>query len=757
MFGIGLWAWAGDLGVELGEDGLKVLFVSLCSAEVDFVGSANIVGMNVRTGAVSLVFFVWVVAAGPRAHARPVTLDDVVDPGRLVGAAPESPAWSADGRWLAFAWANAPSAGRQLWVVDRQGQRKKALTRALKGAKTVSTFDWLSPTVLVVLRDSDVWRVDVDSGETRRLTRSAVAKHSLAASPDGRRVAYVQAGDVWTVSAAGGSPRRLTQLAVRGMEDSARGIYARMDREVGAATWPSATPILSWSSDSRTLAVHVVDRRRLRRVPFPSYLGSETQTILMRRPYPGDLNETRTIGLIDMQSARLEPVLLPDPTRMLVVNLAWSPTSGLLIDRMSDDNTVREVYVVTPSASPRLVWRDQRKTRIYTEAASAWARDGRTILLTADVDDRYRVYEIKPGRKGRHALTPKEVDAHGPAHSLAAGDLIYTAGAPTPAERHAWRVRPGAEPARLTRRPGTHRVVVAPDATRLATVVSDDITPPELWIVPFDGSPDVQVTRGETAELTAAKMVRPAYVRFAGPDRGDTLHAKVWRPADRQRAPVLFGPIYVNTVRNRWDGRFGLLKQLLVERGYAVVQVDVRGSTGYGRAFREKFLFQWGAADLEDLAAAKAWFAEQPWADTTRTGVFGSSYGGLVGVYALLTRPGLFDAAVAGAPATDPHFFGSDDIAITRRPSTAPGAFARGAARYASQLQGHLMIIHGLADAVVPFKTTAVLADALMKAGKDFELVVAPGANHRWTAKPHHARYLLNKLLQHFDRYVPVR
>lgn len=244
-----------------------------------------------------------------------------------------------------------------------------------------------------------------------------------------------------------------------------------------------------------------------------------------------------------------------------------------------------------------------------------------------------------------------------------------------------------------------------------------------------------------------------------GADAKDTLRAKVWRPkAARAGAavPVLFGPVYMNTVRNRWDGRYGLLKQLLVKGGYAVIQVDVRGSTGYGRAFREKFLFQWGDRDLDDLEAAKWWAGRQPWADVRRTGVFGSSYGGLVGVYAMLRRPGLFDAAGAGAPATDPRFFGSDDVAITRRPDTHPAAFDRGAAQYADGLVGPLMIIHGLMDDVVPFKTTAVLAEALMRAGKDFDLVVAPGATHRWTGQPHHARYLLRKLLLHFERHVPA-
>ncbi|MEO1335676.1 MAG: prolyl oligopeptidase family serine peptidase, partial [Myxococcota bacterium] len=401
-----------------------------------------------------------------------------------------------------------------------------------------------------------------------------------------------------------------------------------------------------------------------------------------------------------------------------------------------------------------------RKTRIYTEAASTWSADGGQILMTGDLDDRYRIYNIDLEPSGTlHPLTPADADAHGPALPLpsakGSGDFLFVAGAPDPSERHVWRAFSDRPAVRLTQRPGTHRAWLAPDGRTIATIFSSDTEPPELWLRSISGDRRRQVTQGGTERLSSAQIAAPRYVRIPGPS-GGTLHAKVWRPRV-EPAPVLFGPVYVNTVRNRWSARWGLLVQLLVQRGYVVTQVDVRGSTGYGRDFREQFLEGWGDRDLDDLEASKAWFARQTWADATTTGIFGSSYGGLVGVYALLTRPGLFDAVVAGAPATDPRFFGSDDVAITRWPRRHRQALARRASNFAQGLTGHLMIIHGLRDDVVPFKTTVDLAEALMQARKDFDLVVAPGATHRWTGQRHHARYLLNKLLQHFDRHVPIR
>jgi dipeptidyl-peptidase-4 len=356
-------------------------------------------------------------------------------------------------------------------------------------------------------------------------------------------------------------------------------------------------------------------------------------------------------------------------------------------------------------------------------------------------------------------LTPATSDVQGAAMALPGGGFAWLSSAPVVAERQLWVRRGRGAPVQVTRRAGTHRVVVAPDGRTAASVVSDDVTPPQLLLVPLNGGAEVAVTSAGGPGLAAAGLVAPRYVRLAGADAGDTLHAKVWLPAAAARGarvPVVFGPVYSNTVRNRWGGTYGLLQQLLVQRGYAVLQVDVRGSTGYGRAFREAFLFEWGGRDLDDLAATRAWLATQPWADTARLGIFGSSYGGLISVYAMLRRPGLFHAAVAGASAVDPRFFGSDDVAITRRPGSHPAAFARGAAQHAGGLAGHLMLIHGLMDDVVPFHTVADLAEALMREGKTFDLVVAPGATHGWTQQPHHARHLLGKLLDHFARWLPA-
>ena len=688
-----------------------------------------------------------------------LTIERMLARPSLTGTAPTAPAWSPDGRRLAFLWNGEGMQRREIWIVEADGTGLRRLTSAPGEAAAVSSFTWMpDASGLVHVRSDALWRTSLE-GEAGLLVSLGGRASHLDASPDGRYVSFLRAGDLWLFEVATETLTQATTVGVPSISSVPLGRYSRPDVEIGPYVWGG--PSYAWSHDSRVVAVHYVDRRNMRVVPFPDYLGEETDPNPVRRGYPGDPNEVRTVGLFRVEHGELTLLDLLDPTSNRVVDFAWSADGRLLLDRESDTAVDRWLHVVDPETGDlRQIWHDQRETRVYTLAGSAWHPDGEHVVFVGDLEDRYGLYLWGPELQAPRRLTNPEFDVIASPQVVSdAGAIFFESNEPSPYESHVFRISSdGGGPMRITRLAGRNRAFPSPDGKSVAILHSNDLAPTELYLIEVEGGePERRITVSTPPEFEQRSWARVRYATFPSRADGATLHARILEPPEldpSKRYPVLFGPVYSNTVRNRWASRWGLLQQLLVARGYIVVQVDVRGSTGYGRAFREDFLMDFAGKDLEDLENAVEFMKSQPHVDPDRFGIWGSSYGGTLTIYALLKKPGLFQAGVACAAAVDPHFFGTDDVAIVRRPDSQPEAFLRGAAQYAANLEDPLLIIHGMQDQVVPFKTTVALAEELMRQGKDFDFAFAPKGTHGWTSPPHYARYLLGKLVAHFDRYL---
>lgn len=674
----------------------------------------------------------------------------------LAGSSPSAPSWSPDSSRLAFPWSGAHGGRREIWLIEADGTGLRQLTSDSRVRAMLWMPDGKS---LLFTRSSELWRTDL-TGQASRITDLGSGASDLAVAPDSRHVSYRRSGDLWLVELNSGAIRQATSFGQPSISNVPIGRYRRPDVEIGPYVWGG--PTCAWAPDGRSIAVHYVDRREVRKVPFPHYLGDDTDPNLVRRSYPGDANEARSVGVLDIATGAWNLLELPDASATRVVDFSWSRHGRLLIDRESDTAVDRWLHVLEPGAKqPRLLWHDRRETRVYTNCGSAWHPDGEHVVVLSDLADRYGLYALHVDRPEPRLLTDPAFDVASGPTIAADGGVFYTSCQPNPYERQVCRTTLAAKPLQLTSQPGESSPYPAPDGSQLALLYSNDTTPPQLFLGNGRGAtPEVRVTESSPTGNEAYAWQKPRYVSFPSHLDGATLHARILEPAglDRsQRHPVIFGPVYSNTVRNRWGGFYGMFQQLLVARGYIVVQVDVRGSTGYGRAFREAFLADFAGRDLDDLESAVRHLETLPYVDPDAIGIWGSSYGGTLTAYALLKKPGLFDAGVACAAAVDPYFFGGDDVAIVRTPKSRPDAFTRGAAQYAANLEDPLLLIHGMQDQIVPFKTVVDLAEALMRAGKDFDFAFAPAGTHGWTSPPHYARHLLGKLMAHFDRHLRGR
>jgi len=176
-----------------------------------------------------------------------------------------------------------------------------------------------------------------------------------------------------------------------------------------------------------------------------------------------------------------------------------------------------------------------------------------------------------------------------------------------------------------------------------------------------------------------------------------------------------------------------LLPQWLADQGFIVVSVDNRGTPGRGDDWEDAVYQKFGSVPLEDqVAGLKALGKKHPEVDLKRVGIHGWSFGGYMSALAVLKRPDVYKAAVAGAPVTDWEDY---DTHYTERylgllPESKKAYEEASLLPLAPKLERPLLLVHGTADDNVYFRHTLRLSNALFRAGKDFELLPLPGLTH---------------------------
>jgi dipeptidyl aminopeptidase/acylaminoacyl peptidase len=215
---------------------------------------------------------------------------------------------------------------------------------------------------------------------------------------------------------------------------------------------------------------------------------------------------------------------------------------------------------------------------------------------------------------------------------------------------------------RLTTMPGNNQAVVSPDQTKLAILRSFSNKPTELYIAPnktgVAESEIKQVTSSPTDEWLSYKWIAPPIVSFKARD-GATVYGRVYKPANFKKGgpAVVFvhGAGYLQNVHNWWSSYYReyMFHHFLMEKGYTVLDIDYRGSAGYGRDWRTGIYRFMGGKDLTDHVDATQYLVNEHGVDPKRIGVYGGSYGGFITLMAMFTTPDVFAAGAALRPVTD--------------------------------------------------------------------------------------------------------
>ncbi|GJI98587.1 peptidase S9 [Duganella caerulea] len=293
----------------------------------------------------------------------------------------------------------------------------------------------------------------------------------------------------------------------------------------------------------------------------------------------------------------------------------------------------------------------------------------------------------------------------------------------------------------LTSLGGVESFALSPDGRKLLVRYSTSYMPTQIATVASSGGAATQLTDTRSADFKAREWITPQIVAVPSTHGADPVWAKLYRPATLEagkKYPVVMfvhGAGYLQNVTKRYPVYFReqMFHNLLVEKGYIVLDMDYRASLGYGRNWRTAIYRQMGHPELEDYVDGLNWMVANHQGDPANVGIYGGSYGGFMTFMAMLRAPDQFKSGAALRPVTDWTTYNHEYTAnILNTPELDPDAYkVSSPIEYADQLKGNLLIAHGMIDDNVFFQDSVRMAQRFIELKKDnWELAPYPMERH---------------------------
>ncbi|MGA9341096.1 MAG: prolyl oligopeptidase family serine peptidase [Rhodanobacteraceae bacterium] len=708
----------------------------------------------------------------PSAPTRKFTIDRLYSLPWLIGTRPDDPVWSPDSRRIAFLWNDQGTNFLDVWMTDLATAKPVRVTTMPEPEDPSNPGVDIGKLEQVERAETDrgvssvIWAPDgrhlifnlhgrlfqvLPGQPPQALTAADASVSDATASSQAHAIAYLSSGDLWVMDLAD------ARHSVRKVFSS-----ARADVQVESFTW---------SHNGKRLALVEADGTRVPERGIPDYLAPETRLVEVKRAIPGEPSEARRLGVIAVTGGAVQWADLGKDPLDQIFSVSWSPDDKhLLVDKSDLYIKDRRLLLVdADDGHSRDLLREVNPLNVTAEWWAGWAPDGRGVYFTSDRDNYYQIYyEALSGGQPK-AITTGDHAVSSAAISPAADSLFVVTNEGRPELRRAFRVPlDGGAPQLVTPAAGSHQPVPSPDGKYLADLFSNDVTPPDLYVQRVAASREVepmarQITHSPLPEFKDYQWIAAKYVVFNNVNDGTPLHARLTLPPNfdpDRKYPAILGSVYSNTVHNEWGGRVyhptWAIDQFLAQQGYVIMNVDIGGSSGYGKLFRQRIREDYGGVDVDDLYSGVRYLVAQGYVDPKRVGIWGSSYGGLLAAMSMFRYPGVYQAGVAAAPATSLFHATTGEMQTMMAPQDHQSQYRNASAfLHSGGLQGHLMIIHGMRDTTVLFKDSVTLVQRLILQGKDVDFVPLPNAHHLWdTEGLAQARYAYHKLYDFLERYL---
>ncbi|WPB79795.1 DPP IV N-terminal domain-containing protein [Archangium violaceum] len=677
------------------------------------------------------------------------------------------PQWLRDGDQLVFWSGMEPDSGTWMLVSARTGAMKPLLPGAelrlqlsrLMG-KTIQLPRWMEFAIApdqrgIVFRfEGRPFGLGLSDGRVTALAptdRAALAlSRSNLLSPEGQSVALQREGGF---AVLGGDGRTLVE---RGGEEN----------------YDWQLPDKAWSPNGRFLMVWRNDLRAVHKIPIVDYTSALERVTLTPYVKTGTPLARSELYVVEPATGRVTRIP-PAEGETYDWFAGWRHDGGeALILHLSRDGKRMELSAVEPgSGKSRRILREERLESFVGGldfAVEGWARqitplpDNTGFLWMSERDGWRHVYLYDYAGRLVRQITRGAFPVHRVAGVAPKGDAVFlvaSADSTAPYEHLLYRgsVKGGALK-RLSSGSGMHGISLSPSGDYYIDAWSSRVQPRIRDVASTDGKTRFRLTTADASALAELGYKPPEALTVLADDGVTPLQGVLYKPRDfdpTRRYPVVVyiyaGPFITAVPWNFIGNAMSLTANAISQMGFIVMMLDARGTPGRSKAFQDVNHGRVGQTEIPDhVAGLKQAAATRPWMDLERVGITGHSWGGYFALRGMLTAPQVFKAGYAGAPGA------LEEEAIINEPylglpSENPAGYQAGSnLALAGNLQGTLKMMHGTSDVNASLSTTMRMADALIRAGKHFELLIMPGQPH--SPQSTAARYHLDDINQFFVR-----
>jgi dipeptidyl-peptidase-4 len=599
-------------------------------------------------------------------------------------------------------------------------------------------------------------------------------------SPDGKSVAFIRDWNLWVRDVATG---RETPLTADGVKDFG---YATDN-----AGWTrSDRPILVWSPDSKKIATFQQDQRQVGEMYLVDTKVGHPNLQAWKYPLPGDAVVTMIqrviVDLTSPEAPRIVRVqLAPDQHRSTLCDdvacrgewgdVQWSP-DGSTVAFVSTSRDHRHEQLRVANASTGAV-RDvlEEKSETFFESGNGrinwrFLPGSNEVIWFSERDNWGHLYlhDLQTGREKR-AITSGEGNVTQVLHVDEKNRRLYFIAVGKekgrdPYFRHLYRIGlDGNNLQLLTPADADHDVTLSPSGRFFVDSYSKPDAPPVAELRAADGKLILTLEKADISRLLATGWQPPTPISVKARDGSTDLYGLMFKPTtlDPSKKYPIVNHIYPGPQTGSVGGRtFSPARgdaQALAELGFVVVEIDGMGTPWRSKKFHEAYYGNMGDNTIPDQVTAMQQLARRfAWIDIDRAGIYGHSGGGYATATAMFRYPDFFKVGISEAGNHDNRVY-EDDWA--EKWQGLLKANADGTTNYDNQanqlvaknLKGKLLLAHGTMDTNVPPYNTLLVVDELIKANKDFELLMLPNRGHGFGNEPYMVRrrwdYFVRNLL----------